>query len=100
MSLSAKSPLSTQTEMFAPDAWNNARKHIAFAVFWNAFTGFWINANVYGEHPEMARWQGWLFLTPFIIVGIVLIALTVDDDSREGEADQGTANRVTDYHYY
>jgi hypothetical protein len=64
--------------MFAPHAWNNARKHIAFAVFWNAFTGFWINANVYGEHPGMARWQGWLFLTPFIIVDIVLIALTVD----------------------
>jgi hypothetical protein len=64
--------------MFAPHAWNNARKQIAFAEFWNAFTGFWIYANVYGEHPGMAGWQGWLFHIPFIIVGIVLIALTVD----------------------
>jgi hypothetical protein len=77
-SLPAESPLSTQTEMFAPHAWNNARKHIAFAVFWNAFTGFWIYVKLYGEHPRIAGWQGWLFLTPFMIAGIVLIALTVD----------------------
>ncbi len=74
----AESPLSTQTEIFAPHAWDNARKYIAFAVFWNAFTGFWIYVKLYGEHPKMAGWQGWLFLTPFIIVGVVLIALTVD----------------------
>jgi hypothetical protein len=77
-SLPAESPLSTQSEMFAPHAWDNARKHIAFTAFWNAFTGFWIYVKLYGEHPKMAGWQGWLFLTPFIIVGIVLIALTVD----------------------
>jgi len=77
-SLHAESPLTAQTEMFAPHAWDDARKHIAFAVFWNAFTGFWIYVKLYGEHPKMAGWQGWLFLTPFIIVGVVLIALTVD----------------------
>jgi hypothetical protein len=63
--------------MFAPYAWGSARKEIAFTVFWNAFTGFWVNVKLYSDHPKLAGWQGWLFLSPFILIGVLLLGFSV-----------------------
>jgi hypothetical protein len=74
--LPAESPRSTQKAMFAPYAWDEvASGLLALTMVWNGVLGVFIwvqlSGEVRGEKP------GWLFLSPFILIGVLLLAAQV-----------------------
>jgi hypothetical protein len=76
--LPAESPRWTRRDMFAPYAWDTGDSVLlAFTLFWNAMTGFWVFVKLSGALPDLAGWKGWLVLSPFILIGVILFATQV-----------------------
>jgi hypothetical protein len=41
------------------------------------FVGVFVGARLYVKDPRLAGWEGWLFLAPFILLGVVPLAAFV-----------------------
>jgi hypothetical protein len=58
--------------------WRRAMGCLAVNVFWNGITCavVWAQLNR-GINPQPPGWKGWLFLTPFMVIGVGGLALLV-----------------------
>ena len=73
--------------------WNQALGCLAVTLLWNGVTWVfvWVQING-GIDPRSAGWKAWLFLTPSILIGLGLLALSVwsllraINDTRAGRA--------------
>ncbi len=65
---------------------------LAATMFWNGLTGIFVWLQLGGMDGRWAGWKGWLFLTPFILIGVVVLAFLVMNlfqainDTRAGRA--------------
>ncbi len=61
-------------------------------MFWNGLTGIFVWLQLGGMDGRWAGWKGWLFLTPFILIGVGAVAILVMNlfqamnDTRAGRA--------------
>jgi len=74
----AASLVSELKALFAPapglDPWEKVRVSLAIALVYNLFVGLFVSLKLYGADPKLAGWGGWLFLAPFILFGVGMLA--------------------------
>jgi len=77
----AASLVATLKYLFAPapglDPWEKVRVSLAITLIYNVFIGSFVSMKLYVEDPKTGGWKGWLFLAPFILFGVGMLAAFV-----------------------
>lgn len=78
---SPASTLDGLKEIFAPEPglrpWEKVRVSLAIALILNVGVGVVVGVKLSGKDPRLAGWEDWLFLAPFILLGVVPLAAFV-----------------------
>jgi hypothetical protein len=58
-------------------SWEKVQVSLVMTLFLNLVVGLMLWSKFYGASRQLAGWGGWLFLTPFILIGVGMLALFV-----------------------